>query len=1375
MCGNTCHAQALSKYIVVDQFGYRPVAQKVAVLRDPTIGVDAAESFIPGSSYALINAANNAQVFTGAPTVWKNGKIDSVAGDKVWWFDFSSYTTPGSYYVLDIQKNLRSYTFNIQDDVYNEVLRHSVRFFFYQRSGFAKSLPYADAGWVDGASHLKPLQDKNCRYYLTPTSASSEKDVHGGWYDAGDLNKYTNWTAGYIMSLLLAYDENPAIWTDDYKIPESNNGVPDILDEVKWGMDYLLRLQNADGSIISLVGEASASPPSSATGQSLYGNVTTSSALRAAAAYAYGAKLYRKIGMPCYADSLQKAALKSWNWAQANPAVIWQNTNTGVGVGNPEVDDYGRLMYKLQAAEMLFALTGDTQYSTFFDNNYSQVHLIQWYYAFPYENENQEILLYYTTIPNATASVVSTIKSRYQTGVSFAAYDNKTSSYMSFLDSYTWGSNNIKSLQGLMFHDVVQYTISSSRNTDAINAAEGYIHYIHGLNPLNLCYLTNMGNYGAEKSTTCLWHSWFSFDSPKWSKVGASTYGPAPGFLVGGANASYNVDGCCPNNCSGAANNQKCSDPTALKAVGQPAMKSYADINDPWPLDSWSLSEPSCGYQVSYIRLLSKFVKVNGTPANGVTSCNANNTPPTVNLTAPAINSSFCQGTAITLTATAADADGTITKVDFYDGTILLGTATASPYTYIWTTAGAATHTVTAKSTDNGGKYTTSASISITVNAIPAAPDVTSTVAYCQGSTATQLTAIGTALKWYTVAAGGTGSASAPIPATTAASTISYYVSQTVNSCESPRASIAVTVNVLPMATISTTTSTTFCTGGSVVLTASAGSSYKWFNGTAQVGTAATYTATAAGSYMVEVINTGNCKATSAATSVTVNALPIIIPYSQVDGGTWNQTSSSTICSASTIILGPQPNVATGWTWSGPNGYSSAMGQITLLALTTTGNYTATYTDGNNCKATYVYAITVNAVPSAPAVIATAIYCQHATVPSLTATGKGLKWYTVATGGTGIATAPTPATTVTGTTNYYVSQTTTGCESTRALIAVTVTNIPTASISTTTSTTFCAGGSVILVASAGSSYKWFNGTTQVGTAATYIATTAGSYTVEVTNGGNCSATSSAKTITINELPTATITTTGSTNIPQGGSVVLAANIGSGLTYKWFKGSTQVGTGATYTATTAGVYIVEVSDASCTATSAGTTVNLNSNQPSVIVIASPSVNSTVQGPITIAVTATDPDGAIVLVEYLDGNTVIGTSTSQPYSFVWNNPGVGNHIITVRVRDSNGGITTSAPVSMTSEATSTGLFISNSNTLNGVLYPNPSNGIVFVDSGTDLSGASFTLIDVMGNEYQLSQTGNGLGTQIDLSTISDGTYVLIIRKDNSVLRKKVTVIK
>ena len=102
------------------------------------------------------------------------------------------------------------------------------------------------------------------------------------------------------------------------------------------------------------------------------------------------------------------------------------------------------------------------------------------------------------------------------------------------------------------------------------------------------------------------------------------------------------------------------------------------------------------------------------------------------------------------------------------------------------------------------------ASITVTVNTTPAAPGVTTPVTYCQNATASPLTATGTNLLWYTVPTGGTGSATAPTPSTATPGSTTYYVSQTLGSCEGPRASITVIVNATPAAP-GVTTPVTYC------------------------------------------------------------------------------------------------------------------------------------------------------------------------------------------------------------------------------------------------------------------------------------------------------------------------------------------------------------------------------------------------------------------------------------------------------------------------------------------------------------------------------------------------------------------------------------
>lgn len=145
---------------------------------------------------------------------------------------------------------------------------------------------------------------------MDSTNASLERDVSGGWFDAGDYNKYTDWNGNYVETLLMAYFDRPKAFTDDYNIPESGNGIPDILDEAWWGLEHLLRIQNDDGSILSVIGESSMSPPSAATGRTYYGEPNATAAYSAAKAFAYGAKMAKIFKGDSSYRKLYNAAVK---------------------------------------------------------------------------------------------------------------------------------------------------------------------------------------------------------------------------------------------------------------------------------------------------------------------------------------------------------------------------------------------------------------------------------------------------------------------------------------------------------------------------------------------------------------------------------------------------------------------------------------------------------------------------------------------------------------------------------------------------------------------------------------------------------------------------------------------------------------------------------------------------------------------------------------------------------------------------------------------------------------------------------------------------------------------------------------------------------
>jgi hypothetical protein len=196
--------------------------------------------------------------------------------------------------------------------------------------------------------------------------------------------------------------------------------------------------------------------------------------------------------------------------------------------------------------------------------------------------------------------------------------------------------------------------------------------------------------------------------------------------------------------------------------------------------------------------------------------------------------------------------------------------------------------------------------------------------------------------------------------------------------------------------------------------------------------------------------------------------------------------------------------------------------------------------------------------------------------------------------------------------NYSVTATSGVCSGTQS-VTVAVIAPPTANITASGATTFCGGGSVLLDASIGNSYayQWFDGPTAISGATnpTYTATTSGNYSVRVSAGNTCQATSAAMPVTVNPAPSVSISVVGTTNICNGSSVQLNATVGNSYTYQWYRNASPISgaTQASYTATTAGTYTVTTTLGPCSRTSSSVTVTVI---PSPVVTVTP-VNSTIQ--------------------------------------------------------------------------------------------------------------------------------------------------------------------
>lgn len=595
----------IDAHFKIDQVGYRPSDRKIAVVSNPQTGYNAPDPYIPGATLQICRASDNSVVYSGTPVAWNGGATHVQSGDKAWWFDFSSVTAVDDYYVNDPTNNKRSYTFRIAPDVYNDALKYALRMYYFQRCGTPKAMPYAlNNNYTDVTCHHGALQDLDCRDVTNPVSATS-RDLSGGWHDAGDYNKYTNFTLAPVHYLLGAYDQNPSAFGDANDIPESGNGTPDILDEVKWELDWLLKMQNGDGSAlmkVSTQGFTGGSPPSTETQQRFYGPATSSATRTVCSEFAHAAIVFHAMSDPAmqdYGDTLLAHAILAWNWLQANTAYSNYN-NSGFSSANPEVSTYDQDAVKFTAAVYLFAATGNATYRTYVDNNYANIHALQWTYWYPFESVYQDALLYYCATAGATTATVNAIRSDCVNSVSsnnadlLPAYTAQTDAYMAQMQDqdYVWGNNQFKCETGSILANMVRYNLDAPNQTNYRNAAAGYVHYIHGVNATGYCFLTNGSAFGADHYVLQIYHGWFGdgtiFDST------ANYIGPPPGYLPGGVNANYSPDAAY-------------SGPPISPPQNQPVAKSYKDWNTSWPENSWEVTEIAIYTNAAYVKLLSMY------------------------------------------------------------------------------------------------------------------------------------------------------------------------------------------------------------------------------------------------------------------------------------------------------------------------------------------------------------------------------------------------------------------------------------------------------------------------------------------------------------------------------------------------------------------------------------------------------------------------------------------------------------------------------------------------------------------------------------------------------------------------------------------------
>lgn len=382
------NTENLSEAIHVNQIGFTPDATyKMAYVYQwlGTAGPLDLDSYA-SANFHLIDLATDLTAYSGTLTLRKDletGDPDTnnfddgplFSGSDVFECDFSSFQTPGSYKVV-VEGIGSSYPFIIDEDAYFEAYKTTTRGLYHHRSGPARELPYSS--FPKGIDHMPGVdgfkvyysdikiedvpkgQNKWFQELVNNKTDREMPEAWGAWFDAGDYDRQAR---HMIVSnlLLLNYIMAPEKYVDnELNIPESGNGIPDIIDEAKWGLDLFMRCKGPSGGIIGGV-EANDHPHQ--TGSVLDGSTLDwyTYAESAYASYIYASAMVQLAaaleiyGDPAQSQTYFNEALAAYNWAERNQ----------------REEHYSKVQNeRLRAAGWMYYYTGDTKYESHFIEDY---------------------------------------------------------------------------------------------------------------------------------------------------------------------------------------------------------------------------------------------------------------------------------------------------------------------------------------------------------------------------------------------------------------------------------------------------------------------------------------------------------------------------------------------------------------------------------------------------------------------------------------------------------------------------------------------------------------------------------------------------------------------------------------------------------------------------------------------------------------------------------------------------------------------------------------------------------------------------------------------------------------------------------------------
>lgn len=479
---------AQTENIRLNQVGFYPKAPKVAVWVGDT-----------QTDFEILAQNKKDVVFKGKLSGQRTNAISQKTTQIA---DFSSFQKPGKYYISIADKGI-SYPFEIKNDIHREVAKASLKGFYYQR--VSTDIPEKQAGkWHRSAGH------PDDKVLVHPSAASKERPENTvissprGWYDAGDYNKYivnSGITMGTLFSL---YEDHPAYFkTFEINIPESNNKIPDLLDEALWNLRWMLTMQDPnDGGVYHKLTNPSFDGmvmPDKAVKPRYVVQKSITAALDFAAVMAHANRIFKPFQrqLPGLADSCLTAAIKAWEWAKANPKALYQqnenNKQFDPDVVTGEYGDRNSTDEWIWAATELWITTKDDNYSTqtnlFPDNNpqlptWGQVRMLGYYSLI----RSEKILTPKgkQALPELKKQIIS-FADNLLNGVNQQAFNTvmgKTAR------DYMWGSSSHAANQGIAL--LQAYQITSDKKY--LDGAISNLDYLLGRNAVGYSFLTGFGS-----------------------------------------------------------------------------------------------------------------------------------------------------------------------------------------------------------------------------------------------------------------------------------------------------------------------------------------------------------------------------------------------------------------------------------------------------------------------------------------------------------------------------------------------------------------------------------------------------------------------------------------------------------------------------------------------------------------------------------------------------------------------------------------------------------------------------------------------------------------------------------------------------------------